>query len=233
MAKQLLIYETAVPVNPGRHGQWSIEVGGDYAFCRNVNSVPLMQVEFSRAASEYPIVFSGEMDSLMPIVVLGIRSNENIYLTEQGTWDAKYVPAFVRRYPFVFSASDDGNTFTLCIDEVFAGCNQDGRGERIFDEEGKPTPYVQNVLNFLQGYQAEFKRTQEFCKKLRDLDLLESLQAQVSLPSGQLFSFSGFMGVNRERLMSLSGEKLAELAKSGELECAFLHLHSLQNFERI
>ena len=40
MATQMLIYETAVPVTQARHAQWSVEAGGDYAFCRNVNSVP-------------------------------------------------------------------------------------------------------------------------------------------------------------------------------------------------
>jgi hypothetical protein len=64
----------------------------------------------------------------------------------RGGWQAKYIPAFVRRYPFVFSSRGVGKTFTLCIDEAFPGFNQSGRGERLFGDDGKPTPYVQNVL---------------------------------------------------------------------------------------
>jgi hypothetical protein len=231
MATQLLIYETAVPVTQARHGHWSVEVGGDYAFCRNVNSVPLMAVEFARAASEYPIVFAGAEDTVMPAVILGMRGNENLYLTEQGGWTAKYIPAFVRRYPFVFSSSNDGKTFSLCIDEAYAGCNPQGRGQRLFDESGKPTGYVQDVLRFLQGYQTEFQRTQAFCNKLKALKLLEPMQAQVTLDSGQIVSLTGFMGVNKNKLKELSGDALADLAKSDELEWLFLHLHSLQHFE--
>lgn len=233
MATQLLIYETAVPVTQARHGQWSVDAAGNFAFCRNVNSVPLMTVEFARAAAEYPIVFAGNEENVMPAVILGMRASENLFLTEQGGWEAKYIPAFVRRYPFVFSSSNDGNTFSLCIDEAYAGCNQEGRGQKLFDGSGKPTSYVQDVLRFLQGYQAEFQRTQAFCNKLKELNLLEPMQAQVTLDSGQVVSLTGFMGVNKNRLKELSGEALAELAKADELEWVFQHFQSLQHFERL
>ncbi len=48
----------------------------------------------------------------MPAVLLGIRDQENLYVDDNGAWNAKYIPAFVRRYPFVFS-SQDKNTFNL------------------------------------------------------------------------------------------------------------------------
>jgi len=230
MRSQLLIYESAVPVTGERHGDWSVEVGGDYTFSKSVNSVPLMAVEFPNAAPEYAIVFSGTSDAFVPAVILGMRSDENLYLGEGGSWQAKYVPAFVRRYPFVFSTSQDGKTFTLCIDEAFPGFNQQGRGERLFGEGRKPTPYVERVLKFLEQYQMEFRRTQAFCQKLKDLDLLEPMRADANLQSGERLSLTGFMAVNRERLKALPGEKLAELAKTDELELLFLHLYSMRNF---
>ena len=230
MATQLLIYETAVPITQGRHGTWSVEVGADYAFSRHVNSVPLMAVEFSHAAPEYAIVFAGTDEAVMPAVILGMRGSENLYLTPQGAWRAKYIPAFVRRYPFVFSSSDDGTRFTLCVDEVFGGFNQAGRGERLFVDQGKPTPYVERVLAFLQEYQAQFGRTQAFCRTLKGLDLLEPMQAQVTLGSGERLSLTGFQAVNRDRLKKLSGDTLAQLAKTDELELVYLHLQSMRNF---
>ena len=233
MATQLLIYETAVPITQGRHGTWSVEVGADYAFSRHVNSVPLMAVEFSHAAPEYAIVFAGTDEAVMPAVILGMRGSENLYLTQQGAWRAKYIPAFVRRYPFVFSSSDDGTRFTLCVDEAFGGFNQAGRGERLFDDQGKPTPYVERVLAFLQEYQAQFRRTQAFCRTLKALDLLEPMQAQVTLGSGERLSLTGFMGVNRDRLKGLAGDALAQLAKKDELELVYLHLQSMRNFEGV
>jgi hypothetical protein len=230
MASQMLFYESAVPVSSARHGGWSVEVGTDYAFSRNVNSVPLMAVEIPNAATEYAVVFSGSGEAMIPAVILGMRGNENLYLTAQGGWQAKYIPAFVRRYPFVFSRSADGNTFTLCIDESFPGFNQQGRGERLFNDQNKPTPYVENVLKFLEQYQMEFRRTQAFCAKLRELDLLEPMRAQGNLDTGERISLSGFMAVNRDRLKALPAEALAELAKTDALELLYLHLQSMRNF---
>jgi len=129
-----------------------VVVGADYSFARNVNSLPLMAVEFPQAAPDYAIVFAGNSEAVMPAVILGVRGNENLYLTKSGEWQAKYIPAFARRYPFVFSSSEDGKTFTLCIDEGFSGFNKEGRGQRLFTDDGKPSPYVDGVLKFLQEY---------------------------------------------------------------------------------
>jgi hypothetical protein len=230
---QLMIYETAVPVSHARHGNWSFEAGTNYAFCRNVNSVPVMAAEFASAALEYAIVFGGTGEVVMPVTVLGIRTDENLFLTKEGDWQAKYIPAFVRRYPFVFSSRDEGKTFTLCIDEAFPGFNQSGRGERLFGDDGKPTPYVQNVLKFLQQYQLEFHRTQAFCKKLKDLNLLEPMQAQINLASGERMALRGFSVVDRARLKTLSAETLAELVRSDELELIYDHLVSMRNFATV
>jgi len=230
MASQLLIYESAVPVSGTRHGEWSVEVGADYSFSKSVNSVPLMAVEFPHAAADYAIVFSGTADAFIPAVILGMRGNENLYLGGEGAWQAKYIPAFVRRYPFVFSSSQDGKTFTLCIDEAFPGFNQEGRGQRLFDDEKKPSSYVSNVLKFLEQYQVEFRRTQVFCNKLKELALLEPMRAQANLPSGERLALSGFQAVSRDKLKALPGDKLAELAKTDGLELLFLHLQSMRNF---
>ena len=233
MAKQLLIYEKAAPVTTQQHGDWSIKAGSGYSFADDVNSVPLTTVEFANSASEYAIVFTGEDDQIMPAVILGMRDNENLYLQEDGSWDARYVPAFLRRYPFVFASSEDAQTFTLCVDEEFEGCNTDGKGERLFDADGQQTQYLNGVLAFLQDYQAQFERTRAFCRKLQELNLLEPMQAMVTLGSGEQSSLAGFMGIERERLKALSGEQLEELARTDALELAYLQLHSLRNLSAV
>jgi len=195
--------------------------------------VPLTAVEFPAAAAEYAIVFAGEGDVVMPVAILGVRAAQNLYLDEAGTWQAKYIPAFLRRYPFVFSSTDKGKTFALCVDETFAGFNQEGRGQKLFGEDRKPTPWVEGVLKFLQQYQVEFQRTQAFCKKLKELNLLESMQAQINLESGEKMSLRGFMAVDRARLKTLSSEKLIDLVKTDELELIYLHLQSMRNFNQM
>ena len=233
MTTQLLIYQTAVPVSSGRHAKCSVEAGAGFAFTSKLNSVPLMAVEFPQATPEYAVVFAQSGDDVVPVVILGARENENLYLADDDAWRAKYVPAFIRRYPFVFSPSEDGKTFTLCVDEAFQGLNYLGRGQALFTEDGKHTAYVDDVLKFLQEYRAQFLRTQAFCKKLKELDLLEPMQAQFTLGSGEKMSLGGFQVVDRKRLKALPAETLHQLAANDELELIYLHLQSMRNFNEV
>ena len=233
MEKQLLIYGQAHPVSSERHREWSVKRDNNYSFASDVNSVPLMAVEFFNASEEYPVVFAGQDDNIMPVAIFGIREQENLFLNENGDMDAKYIPAFLRRYPFVFSSVDDGDNFTLCIDEAYAGCNQEGLGERLFDSEGERTQYLDNVLEFLKDYQAHFNRTKLFCKKLQELELLEPVGAKLNHSSGAEFNLTGFMAVNREKIKELSGEQLSELAKMDALELLYVHIHSMNNFNSL
>jgi hypothetical protein len=233
MSKQLLIYESAVPISASRHGAHSIAPAPDFSFSADINAVPLMGVEFLQAAAEYAIVFTKAGDDVMPVVVLGVRGNENLYLSSEKKWAADYIPAFIRRYPFVFSSSADGKTLTLCVDESHPGVNSEGRGERLFGADAKPTPYVERVLKFLQQYQAHFERTRAFCKRVQDLGLLEPMQAQVTTPTGEKLSLNGFLSVSREKLRNLDAESLVALARTDELELLYLQLHSMRNFNEV
>ena len=230
MAKQLLIYGRAVPVNASQHGDLSVKSGADFSFAKQVNSVPLMAAEFEPACGEYAIVFAGQDKEVTPVALLGVRDNENLYVDAQGAWNAKYIPAFVRRYPFVFSRDDKGETFTLCVDEEFHGVNRAGLGERLFDAAGEHTQYLRTVLGFLQAYEAQFDATGAFCRRLTELNLLEPMRVDFTLRSGQRITMGGFMSVNRDRLRALPGEALARLAGPGELDLIYAHLHSQRNF---
>ena len=133
---QMLFYENVAPVSKERHADLSIE-RVDFDFAANVNSVPLTAIEMPLAAREYTIVFAGNEDAVAPVVVLGVEGSQNQYLDEEKAWKADF-PAFVRRYPFVFSQSQDGKQFMLCIDEDWSGCNREGRGQRLFTRGGNP-----------------------------------------------------------------------------------------------
>jgi hypothetical protein len=167
----------------------------------------------------------------MPVAILGMRGNENLFLDDNGLWQGKYIPAFIRRYPFVFSHAEE--RFVLCVDEEFAGFNREGRGRPLFNDDGQPSAYVEGILKFLQDYQTHFLATQRFCSRLRDFGLLEPMSAQITVQAGPALSLGGFMGVSREKLKSLPGEALAQFAKTDELELIYMHLHSLRNFDRL
>jgi SapC len=119
---------------------------------------------------------------------------------------------------------------TLCIDEAHPGLNSNGRGQRLFGDDGKPSAYTEQVLKFLKEYQLHYERTRVFGKHLKELGLLESMQAQVTTPKGEKLSLGGFMAVPRRKLRELKGEALEALAKTDELELLYLHLYSTRNF---
>ena len=230
MAKQLMIYEEIVPISAERHKEMSVEMGPPYDFAREVRTVPLVAEEILLAAREYTVVFapSDKEGGVTPFVILGVKDNENLYVDSDGNWTAKYIPAFIRRYPFVFS-SPDQKQFVLCIDEKFQGCNTEGRGQRMFDDEGNRTEFVDNLLKFNENFQRSAQKTTLFCKKLQELELLDAKEAQLNLEGGENIKLTGFMVLNREKLIGLPPETLADLAKSGALELSFAQLLSIGN----
>ena len=230
MTTQLLFYKNATPVTADRHKNLYVKSGGTYDFARYVNSVPVTAIEFAQAAAEYPIVFAGTEEAVMPAVILGAQQTENLFVDTTGAWKGKYVPAFVRRYPFVFSTDKAGKRFILHVDESFEGINKEGRGERLFDEDGEQTQYLKGVLKFLQDYQARFQRTREYCDRLKSLGLLQPMQAQFNFPDGGKRSLSGFSVVDREKLKAITPDDLTLMFRNDELECTYLHLHSLRHF---
>lgn len=233
MARQLLFYESATPLTFARHGTQSLDGKREYAFSEGVNAVPLMSAEFARACDEYAIVFTVAGNDVVPVAVLGLRDQQNLYLGPQAQWKARYVPAFVRRYPFVFASSADGKTLTLCIDEAHPGLNQEGRGQRLFGADGQPSEFTQNVLKFARECQVQFDYTRHFGQRLKELGVLEEMQAQVTSKQGEPLAKSRFLAVSRDKLRALDDATLAGLERSGGLELIHLHLHSMRNFGEV
>ena len=230
MAVQQLFYRNAVPVNSATHRDLCVRGGAGYGFAAGVNSVPLTAIEFAFAAAEYPIIFAGNESAVFPAVVLGVQPGQNLMVDAQGRWTGGYVPAFIRRYPFVLGQDEAGAQFTVLIDESFEGCNRDGKGERLFDAEGNQTQFLRNAVAFLQDYQGRFQRTQAFCARLVEHKLLQPMQMQFNLGEAPR-TLGGFLTLDRERLKTLPAEVLADMVSKDEMECCYLHLSSLRHFQ--
>ncbi len=227
----VLFYDKPVAVNRDQHRTTKIGAEPDFSFAAKTNSVALTGVEFVEACKEYPIVFTKVGERKVPVALLGLRDNENLYVGADGKWDGSYIPAFVRRYPFVLAESA-GDQFVVCIDESSAAFNAD-EGQPLFDNDGGNTPFLDGALNFLNSYQAQMKRTENFVKQLDELDLFTEMAAKTELTDGRKFLFNGLYVVDEQKLLSLKDEKGAELLKSGELGWIYAHLISLSNMSRL
>lgn len=234
MAKQLMFYEKVAPVSTERHKGWSMEKSGDYSFAAESNAAPLMCAEFAAAATELPIVFGKGDNGYTPVVVLGIEQGKSLLIGDDGKWRGTYVPAFMRRYPFVFAATEKGDTFTLCLDEASASIDQEGkRGDKLYDGEGQPSEVLNNALEFAKNFEIEARRTVEFCKLLDEAGLLDPMQAGIKMPDGQERAVTGFHVVSRERLKQIDPEMVQNLFKRDALELIYYHLVSLRNMEKL
>ena len=223
----LLFYDKPVALNKVTHKDTKITpLGADYSFARQTNSVILAGIEFTEAAKEYPIVFAQSGESVVPVALLGLRNEENLFISDDTSWDAKYIPAFVRRYPFVLAAAPDSDQQVVCIDESYAGFDASD-GEALFAEDGEPTELLTKAMEFLEEYQRQYARTSTFLKRLQDNDLLMSLNAKVDLVDGQQFSLTGLLAVDERKLLQLDDDKALELFRSGELSWIYCHLMSL------
>lgn len=223
----LLFYDKPVALNKVTHKDSRIApLQNDFGFARGTNSVILAGVEFTEAAKEYPIVFAQGGDNVVPVALLGLRNEENLFVRKDASWDARYVPAFVRRYPFVLAESGEGDQRVVCIDESYAGFGSE-EGEFLFDDGGEPTNILKQAMDFLEEYQKQYVRTETFVKRLQKNDLLMSLNARIDLVGGQQFALTGLLAIDEKKLLQLSDEKALEFFKSGELAWVYCHLMSL------
>jgi SapC len=230
-----LFYKKVVPLNKEVHGELYIEGIEGYAHTKETNSIYIAAIEFLQVAREYPIVFAkGSDDKVFPVALLGLEKNSNLFVDENGGWTANYIPAYVRRYPFILATADDNkDNFAVCIDESFPGFNTAKEGKSLFDEKGEQNEILNQAVDFLKDYQTHVQLTTLFCENLSKLDILEPMQANIERATGEKTSLGGFMGVNREKLKALKPAKLAELLKSDQMELIFAHLASLSNLNSL
>lgn len=228
---ELLFYETIVPVDKDKHRHLRISEIRDHAFAAKTNSVPLAAVEFFEAAKEYPIVFAGPAQALMPAALLGLRNDHNLFVTADGRWDARYIPAFVRRYPFVLAPAQD-QQLLVCLDTAHPAVG-DTAGQALFSQEGEPTPFLQNAIQFLRQFQLEAEQTRLFMQRLQELNLLQEVAARAEIKSGSSYQLNGFSVINEARFRSLDKDTVDELFRKGWLSLIDAHLLSLGNLGRL
>ena len=233
MTKQLLIYTNVVPVNRETHRSVSVRQTTDFQFAKETNSVPIVDIEFLKVMPEMPIVFARTQTGIVTVALVGTNQNINSFVNSESGWDGKYIPAFFRRYPFVFAVEENNSRMTLCIDADYDGLNEDDKGERMFDSDGNETAYTKQVLRFAEEYQATFNRTQAFCDRLEQLELLEEARIDYTLADGNTGGVTGFMRVSIDKLRALDDEKLVELFRRGDLDLIQLHLASMQQVESL
>jgi hypothetical protein len=223
---EMMFYERVVALNDKTHANLRVRPAASFAYAAKINSVPLLVGEFFECAREYPIVFARREAGVAPAALLGLREGENLYIGSDGKWDARYVPAFVRRYPFVPGKGAQGELL-VCIDEA-SHCFDTKEGDALF-VDGKPSAQLDHAIKFLNEFHQAAASTELVGRRLNELGLLRQADSVAQLKDGSQFRLAGLNVVDETKLRALDRDTVQELFANGTLAVIYAHLLSLGN----
>jgi len=233
----VLFYSKPEPLSRELHGKIGLRrMDRPFGFAANTNVVPLTVGEFPVAGISYPIIFAGER--YQPLAVMSIRQGTNLFVSQDGAFEVgSYIPAYVRRYPFVLANDQSREQLVVCIDRAakMLGENPD---LPFFNEQGEPTDYTNGCIQFCNDFENEGRRTESFISLLRELDLFEVAHASFTPNNpdgtpGTQQPIAEYFAVSEAKLKALRPEKLLELVANGAVAQIYAHLMSLAGWDRL
>lgn len=229
------MYQNIEIITTVMHSKCGVKAIDSFSYAKELLHAPITIAEFYESCKDYPILFTKDTHGTWSaITMLGYRDKENIFIDKQGLWEKnRYIPAFIRRYPFIFATQPNTDELSLAFDVTCKEEKSIDMERRFFDDETKITPFLQGVLNFLTQFQNDAKATAEFIKQLEDWELLEAKTANIVTSTGETVTLDGFYIVNEEKLGHLSKKKKEELCSKKAIPLITAHLISLSNIQRL
>lgn len=224
-----LFYKDLIPLSSIDHSDWRARGLDRAEFLVDQHAVPLTSDEFVSASRFYPIVFSAG-ENPVPLALMGLNEGVNTFVDAEGKLiNPVYVPAYIRRYPFLLARlRPDVDELSLCFDPTSGALGQFDEGDALFDGD-QPAEATKNVLEFCQNFEEAGARTGLFIEELKKADLLMDGEVSIQPEGGsQPFIYRGFQMVDEEKLRELRGDVLRKMMQNGILPLIFAHLFSLQ-----
>ncbi len=227
-----LFYQKPMPLDMKEHRDLGLKTNFGLEFTKDVNAVPVNMIEMPQICHFYPIGFAPD-ESATPVAIVGLRDNENLFLDKKNQWEKDtYIPAYIRRYPFIFSETPENDQFALCIDVNTDVLEADGE-QPFFNKEGKPTQLSQNALEFCKSYHAAAQQTVAFGKALAKSGILVERQAEINVGEGQKINFAGFSIIDEKKLSELDDKTFLDWRKNGWIPFLYAHLFSGAQWQRL
>lgn len=226
------LYRNVEILNRTRHADLRLQQSADIRYAAGIRDCPVVVDEYAEAAKTYPIVFSrDETGDLASVVVMGFLETGNLWVDEAGLWrSASYVPAYVRRYPFVAVEAD--GEFMLGLDMDFQGVGA-ADGERLFDADGNPARLLQDAHVFLNQFLQGYNHTRRFLGELDRLALLRPFTAEIEVSGRVQHQIANLLCVDAARVDALPDGELLNFVRRGYYSFAQAHLASLTNFRNL
>jgi hypothetical protein len=232
-----LLYRALVLFDRKRHATHRLQPVRDWSIARELSAVMLTAAEFPIASREFAIAFvptgrdAANQVQVTPVALLGLRERENLFVRPDGGWDARYLPAFLRRYPFAYLRTGE-EQLSLAVDESWSGFGA-VEGEALLDAEGQPSELLRAQMSLLDHFEQSVARTRVLGQKLVELDLLRGGSIQGQLANGTPVKAEGFFMVDEEKLRALPDAAVLELHRNGLLGVIHAHLLSMGQVETL
>jgi len=232
----VMFYQNPQPLTKDKHANFGVkQIDKPFEFMQGQHFMPLTAPEFGAAAASYPIIFAGEERS--PLAVMGVRSGENLFVTDGQFEQDFYMPAFARRFPFVLAGDQANDRFVVCVDES-AECVTDKAPQQKFFDGADTSAFTQEAFQFLQNFERDRQATEQMIKVFKDLDLFEQkeMNFQGQNPDGSAAErqkIADYFAVTEDRLKKLDAAKVKEFSDNGYLAVAHAHMVSLGNWQRL
>lgn len=229
-----LLYNDLVPLNSNEHATWKSTGIPNAKFLNGQHAIPLTIEEFVPASRHYPIIFSAA-EQPVPLALMGMNEGVNTFMDDEGIFMKQvYIPAYVRRYPFLLAKlRPDTDELSLCFDPSAGAIGESEEGEALF-EGTKPAPATERILKFCEDFENAGMQTHGFVEELMKLDLL--MDGEVSIQQEGVenpFVYRGFKMVDENKLRELRGDVLRKITQNGILPLIYAHLFSLQLMREI
>jgi hypothetical protein len=228
-ANQLpLLFNDLAPLSSQQHATWKARRSETAPFLAKQHAIPVTVDEFAVAQRHYPIIFSSG-DNPVPLALMGLNEGVNTFVDDEGKLiQDTYVPAYVRRYPFLLARlRDESEELSLCFDPSAEAIGPFDEGDALFEGD-QPTDATKAILGFCEQFEQAGQRTTAFMKELTDQKLLMDGEVSIQVTDNdQPFIYRGFQMVNEEKLRDLRGDALRKMMKSGLLPLVHAHMFSL------
>ena len=230
-----LLYDGLEPLNRNAHGNFKVRKVDGIPRVAQAHAIPLTVDEFALAQRHYPIVFSTG-DNPVPLALMGLHEGTNTFFNAEGTLidPTVYVPAYLRRYPFVLARlREDSDELSLCFDPTAEAVGAFDDGEALFDGD-EPSAATTAILQFCEQFEQAGQRTQAFMTELVTAGLLMDGEVAIQ-PEGaeQPAIYRGFQMVDEEKFQALRGDELRKFNQNGALPLIMAHLFSLSVIREI
>lgn len=219
------------PVTPQRHAGKAWRQPDSLRFAASLQVVELTARDVIGALSYTCCAFMVDANGFLPVAVLGLDKDQNLFVDAAGRWLGRSLPAVFNHYPFKLGKLDE-DRLVLSFNEGSGLLVDSGQGAPFFGSDGGPSEQARTKLAELVQYEKEMQLTRSQCTKLEEAGLFEPWPLQVQQEQVTR-TLEGLYKINEPAMNALAPADFAALRDSGALILAYGQLFSMQHVQQL